>query len=138
MRTLSPKSLGMALMVLVSALWSASAQTNAPTVTDTNAPAWVVDHSLTAEVVRVNPRARFVVLSFPLLRMPHVGQRFTVWRTNGVVGELRVSGPRRDETIVADIISGECRRGDEVRERREDQPGTNAPARAGEEVGAGR
>lgn len=92
------------------------------------APSLVVDDTLTGEVARVNAKARFVVLSFPLTRIPEVGQRFEVWRTNGVVGALRISGPQRDETIVADIVSGECQRGDEARERKSDPPAPKAKA----------
>jgi len=96
---------------------AAAADTNAPAA-PANAPKLLVDDTLTGEVVRVNTKARFVVLSFPVPRMPEIGQRFSVWRTNGVVGELRISGPQRDETTVADIVTGECQRGDEARERK--------------------
>jgi hypothetical protein len=90
--------------------------------TPLEAPVLAVDDSLSGQVLRVNTKARFAVLSFPPGRMPDTGQQFSVWRTNGVVGEARVSGPRRDETIIADLVSGEWKAGDEVREKPKVRP----------------
>jgi hypothetical protein len=123
----------LAVLALLTVRLATAAETNAPPAArppkePSAPPALTVDNSLVGEVVRVNARARFVVLSFPLARMPHLGQRFSVWRTNGIVGELRISGPQRDETIVADLVSGDCRRGDEVRERHMDPPPPAKPA----------
>jgi hypothetical protein len=108
----------------------AAADTNAPvpatntpapppsaTKAKPDAPKLVVDDTVNGEVVRVNSKARFVVLSFPVARMPEAGQYLSVWRTNGIVGLVRVSGPQREEITVADLVTGECKAGDEVRER---------------------
>ena len=97
------------------------------------APALALDESLSGQVLRVNARARFAVLSFPLGRLPEIGQQLTVWRTNRVVGEARVSGPRRDETVIADLVSGEWRAGDEVREKAKILKPAAGPAPAGKQ-----
>jgi hypothetical protein len=67
-------------------------------------------------VASVNASARFVVLRFPIGGMPALQKRLAVYRQGAKVGELRVSGPQYDNNTVADIISGECRIGDEARE----------------------
>ena len=77
----------------------------------------IVNETLTGKVVRVNKKAKFVVLSFPISRMPAVFDHLDVIRAGKRVGELRVSGPQRDETIVADIVQGECELGDEASNR---------------------
>jgi hypothetical protein len=73
------------------------------------------DLSSTGRVVSVNAVGRFVVLKFPTGRLPAVGQVLSVYREGLKVGELRVSGPQRDDHIVADIAAGEVRVGDTVR-----------------------
>jgi hypothetical protein len=49
--------------------------------------------------------------------MAGIGQILTVSRDGLKVGEVKVSGPQRDDNIVADITAGEARVGDEVRDR---------------------
>ena len=66
-------------------------------------------------VSRVAPVGRFVILTFPLAQMPAVAQRLVVYRQGAKVGEVRVSGPQRNNNIVADIVTGEPQVGDEVR-----------------------
>ena len=66
-------------------------------------------------VSRVEPVGRFVVLTFPLSQMPAVDQRLTLYRHGAKVGEVKVSGPQRDNNIVADIVTGEPQVGDEAR-----------------------
>lgn len=73
------------------------------------------DLSLTGRVVSVNLVGRFVVLTFPSGRLPALGQVLSVYRDGLKVGEVRVSGPQRDDHIVADIAAGEVRVGDQVR-----------------------
>lgn len=76
------------------------------------------DTSLAASVILCNPAGRFVVLNFPVGRMPAAGQAFFLYRTGLKQGEVRISGPRDDNGhIVADIITGDARVGDEVRDR---------------------
>ena len=64
----------------------------------------------------VNADARFVVMTFPLGGVPLVEQRLYVYRKGLKVGELKVTGPQRDNNTVADIISGELQVNDEVRQ----------------------
>lgn len=71
--------------------------------------------NLPGTVVSVNPAARFAVLRFPIGQMPPLNQRMSAYRQGLKVADLRISGPQRDIHIVADVIAGECRAGDEVR-----------------------
>lgn len=73
--------------------------------------------ALVGKIVAVNMPGRFVVLNFPVGRMAAVGQVLGVYRDGLKVGELRVSGPQRDDNIVADLTAGEARVGDAVRDR---------------------
>lgn len=73
-------------------------------------------------VQSVNERLRFVVLDFSLNRMPAVGDRFEVVRDGAVVGELKVTGPVRNASTVADIVRGNPRPDDLVRPAAADPP----------------
>jgi len=66
-------------------------------------------------VQTVNDRLRFAVLDYSLNRLPSAGDRLAVIRDGTVVGELKVTGPSRGGTTVADIVEGEPRAGDQVR-----------------------
>ncbi len=68
------------------------------------------------KVVSVNPTAKLVVLSFPIGGLPPTDRRVSVYRQGLKVGELKITGPQRDNNTVADIVAGECRVGDEVKE----------------------
>jgi hypothetical protein len=69
----------------------------------------------TGEVSRVNPVARFVVLSFPLDQMPVLDQRLNLYRRGAKVAEVKVTGPQRGNSIVADTVTGAPEVGDEAR-----------------------
>lgn len=75
------------------------------------------DHSIAGKVVAVEDVGRFAVLNFPLGHMPALESTLQVYRQGLKVGELKVTGPQKDDNIVADIRAGECRVGDEVRDR---------------------
>jgi hypothetical protein len=75
-----------------------------------------IDESIWGRVVSVNPTLRFVVLDFPIRKMPGPEQLMGVYRDGQKVGELKVTGPAHDTTIAAEITAGEARIGDEVRE----------------------
>ena len=75
------------------------------------------ENALVGKVAVVNLAARFVVLNFPLGRMAAVDQRFDVYRQGLKVGELKVTGPQREDNIVADLVAGEAQAGDEARSR---------------------
>lgn len=71
---------------------------------------------VTGKVVHVNPRGRFVVLSYPLGQLPRPERLLNVYRGGLKVGELKVSKEQRDQNVVADITAGEAQVGDVVRE----------------------
>jgi hypothetical protein len=73
------------------------------------------DDSLVGKVAKVNLAGRFVVLNFPLGRMPAADQRFNLYRRGVKVGEVKVTGPQHDDNIVADLVAGDSEIGDEAR-----------------------
>jgi len=79
-------------------------------------PAVTPDQGLSGKVVSANPVLRFVVMDFPVLKMPAIDQRLNVYHNGQKVGEVKVTGPMRDTTIAGDIMVGEAQVGDEVRE----------------------
>jgi hypothetical protein len=72
---------------------------------------------LTGRIASYNSIGRFAVLNFPVTRMPAVGQTLFVFRDGLKVGEVKVTGPQRDDNIVADLTKGEAQSGDQVRDR---------------------
>jgi len=75
------------------------------------------DNSLTARVAAYNSTGRFAVLSFPVGRMPNMDQTLFLYRAGLKVGEVKVTGPQRDNDIVADLVTGTAQVGDEVRDQ---------------------
>jgi hypothetical protein len=75
------------------------------------------DNSLTARVVAYNSAGRFVVLGFPVGQMPRLEQGLFLYRNGMKVGEVKITGPQRDNNIVADLVTGEAQVGDEVRDQ---------------------
>ena len=72
---------------------------------------------LTGKVVSFNSVGRFVVLNFPVTRMPAIDQTIFLYRDGLKVGEVKITGPQKDDNIVADLVNGEVKVGDEVRDR---------------------
>ena len=72
---------------------------------------------LAGKIASYNAIGRFAVLNFPVTRMPAVGQKLSVYREGLKVGEVKVTGPQKDDNIVADLVTGEARNGDAVRDR---------------------
>jgi len=72
---------------------------------------------LTGRVTSYNATGRLVVLNFPIGHLPTLEQRMDVFRQGVKVGEVKITGPQRDDHIVADVTTGEAQAGDEVRER---------------------
>lgn len=66
-------------------------------------------------VQSVNERLKFVVLDFSLSRIPADGDHFELVRDGEVVGELKITGPVRNTSTVADIVRGNPRPDDTVR-----------------------
>ena len=75
------------------------------------------DASLAAKVAAYNAAGRFVVLSFPFGQMPGMGQSLFLYHDGLKAGEVKISGPQRDNNIVADVVTGEAQAGDEVRDQ---------------------
>jgi hypothetical protein len=75
------------------------------------------ERPLEGKVVRINPTGRFVVLNFPIGRMPALGQRLDLFRHGVKTGEVKVNGPLWDDDAVADISTGNPELGDIVREQ---------------------
>ena len=73
------------------------------------------ESALVGKVKLVNTIGRFVTLRFPLGRMPVVEQRLNLYRRGLKVGEVKVTGPQREDRIVADLVAGEAEAGDEAR-----------------------
>ena len=57
------------------------------------------------------------MITFPVGQMPALDQRLNVYRRGLKAGELKISGPQSDDSIVADIVAGEAEPGDAVRDK---------------------
>ena len=75
------------------------------------------DNSLTARVAAYNATGRFVVLSFPVGELPKLDQTLFLYRDGLKVAEVKVTGPQRDNNVVADLVNGDAQVGDEVRDQ---------------------
>ena len=75
------------------------------------------DLSLAAKVVLVNAESRFVILNFPPDTMPKPQQTLFLYRAGLKVAEVRANDRQAGENIVADIVTGEARVGDAVRDQ---------------------
>ncbi len=73
------------------------------------------DNPLVGRVALVNPEGRFVVLNFPLGKMAAKDQRLSLYRRGLKVGEVKVTGPQREDNIVADLTAGDAEVGDVAR-----------------------
>ena len=49
--------------------------------------------------------------------MPQAGQTFFLYRAGMKVGEVKITGPQRDNDTVADLTTGDAQEGDDVREQ---------------------
>jgi len=93
-----------------------------PTAPETNAsanpshPIVTPAQGLTGKVASVNAAGKFVVLSFPIGQMPAFDQALNLYRKGVKVAEVKVTGPKLDENIVADLAQGSAEVGDDVRE----------------------
>lgn len=73
--------------------------------------------ALIGQVVSFNVVGRFAVLNFPVNRMPAIDQMLFVYRDGLKVGEIKITGPQKDDNIVGDLTTGDAKAGDEVRDR---------------------
>lgn len=93
-----------------------TATTAKPAVT---APKTIItpDDSLAAKVVSVNTIGRFVVLDFPSGQLPKLQQTLFIYRAGLKTAEVKITGPQQDDNIVADLVSGDAKVGDTVRDQ---------------------
>jgi hypothetical protein len=73
--------------------------------------------ALSGKVVKVNTAGRFVILAFPIGRLPGQDQLLNVYRRGLKVGEVKATGPQLDDNVVADLVAGDAQVGDEVLDR---------------------
>jgi hypothetical protein len=73
------------------------------------------DLVLVGKVSKVNQEGRFVVMTFPIGHLPILDQRLNLYRRGLKVGEIKVTGPQLDDSVIGDIAIGEAQPGDEVR-----------------------
>lgn len=67
-------------------------------------------------ITLVNASARYVIITYSLGHVPARESRLHAYRGGLKVAELKVTDFSRDINTVADIVAGECRVGDEVRD----------------------
>jgi hypothetical protein len=73
--------------------------------------------ALIGKVATVNATARFVVLTFPVGRLPAVDAQLSVYRRGLKIGEVKITSMHLDDNVVADLTDGDAEAGDEVREK---------------------
>jgi hypothetical protein len=73
------------------------------------------DSVVAGKVILVDPVIRCVVLNFPLGKMAAAEQHLALYRRGLKVGEVKVTGPQREDNVVADLVAGEAQIGDEAR-----------------------
>jgi hypothetical protein len=119
MKSLMPLTLVIAGMLAAGCLHHRPARAARPAAPAAVAPQPIVtpDNSLTARVVSYNASGRFVVLSFPVGQMPKLEQSLFLYRDGMKVSEVKITGPQRENNIVADLVTGEAQVGDEVRDQ---------------------
>jgi len=94
-----------------------TANANTTNAKSKNGPIITPEEGLVGKVAKAIDPERFVVLTFPIGHLPKIDQTMNVYRHGLKVGEVKVTGPQQDESIVADITTGVAADGDEVRER---------------------
>lgn len=95
----------------------APAKGNRPIITATNDTLTISPGtSILGKITSFNAAGRFAVITFTVGKMPSLGQVLNVHRGGIKVGEVKITGPQRDTNTVGDIVAGEVRAGDEVRE----------------------
>jgi outer membrane biosynthesis protein TonB len=75
------------------------------------------DNSIAGKILAYNSAGQFIVLGFPVGQMPKLEQHLFVYRSGLKVGEVKITGPQRDNNIVADLVDGEAQVNDEVRDQ---------------------
>lgn len=68
------------------------------------------------KVVLVNAELKYVVIDFSLGRLPNPEQKLNAYRAGQKVGEVRISNQAVSVNFAADIVAGEAKLGDEIKE----------------------
>lgn len=71
--------------------------------------------SMVGRVIGGKEDLRFVVIDFSSSRLPPPDRRMNVYRGEQKVAEIKISGPYRGTTVVADILRGQAQYGDLVK-----------------------
>lgn len=82
-------------------------------LTSTNAPLRLAT-AFETKIRLVNDELKFVVLDYSFEPMPPLETRLSVFRGEQRVGSIKITGPVRDGTVIAIILSGSLRMGDTV------------------------
>jgi len=75
------------------------------------------DNSISGKVVMYESAGRFVVVNFPAGQMPAMGQILFLYRAGLKTAEIKITGPQGYGNIVADLLTGDVKAGDEVRDK---------------------
>jgi len=112
MNYLAGLTLGLGVMLMAGCVASKKAVSSVP-------PTAIVtpDDVQRAAVAMYNPIGRFVVLNFSAGSLPKHDQVFFIYHGGLKAGEVKITGPERGNSTVADLISGEAQAGDEVRDQ---------------------
>jgi hypothetical protein len=73
--------------------------------------------AIRGRVASVREDLRFVIVDFAGGKMPVLDQQLFVYRLDHKVAEIRISGPYRGTTVAADLLQGDAKPGDLVRDR---------------------
>jgi hypothetical protein len=113
--------LGLTLALVVALVTGCAAHKKsmalAPVRTQPAKPIITPDNSLAATVLMYNPEGRFVVLNFPSGILPKRDQVMFIYHGGLRAGEAKITGPERDNNVVADLTRGTAQPGDEVRDQ---------------------
>jgi hypothetical protein len=83
----------------------------------TNRPTITPDFRPVGKVASVNLDSRFVVINYSPGEMPQADARLSIYHNGLKAAEVKVdSRARRDNNIVADILTGDVQTGDEARQ----------------------
>jgi hypothetical protein len=86
-----------------------------PAAAKPSAPVITPDLRPLGQVATVNLEGRFAVLSFENSPMPTLNEQLGIYRGGAKVGEVKITGPQKENNVVADIVAGEPRVHDEVK-----------------------
>ena len=111
MNYLAGLTLGLGVILMVGCVASKKAVSSVP-LTAIVTP----DDVQRASVAMYNPIGRFVVLNFSAGSLPKHDQVFFIYHGGLKAGEVKITGPQRDNNIASDLVAGEAQTGDEVRD----------------------